>query len=412
MYGIINSENGETCEKIVSACDQILKELDLDMCLVKYSLLKDGSPSFIQPAINNGLCELACTAHMGRPEGVGRNSRGSLPLYMKQKKISDVGCQQIMTIFWAMNHITTHKEYDTAYYLFCRFLLTEFEEERTEETSGVKCFPKSSTPKECATYLHIKYGALINRAREKALANEEFLINDSNKEAVEVIIDPQSDIQPRTSIQQCTNFEKTIIHLLEFYFPRNPTYGPAFSPGDPRTTNALEKNWDITQKLIKEHVLHTSRPVFYSCINMVQQQTSIPSCFQTSPVPLKADFETIERYVSKNGDIPVALKFAIFYDYKSTEILFKNNFVKKINSCVVYFPTPWFLDLCLRVAYEAHCDHQSFGSTIQYHREIPNNAKSQLSWVLANMKEMRTVIQNRLHGKFKTLIRLLVLNIY
>ena len=100
-----------------------------------------------------------------------------------------------------MNHITTHKEYDTAYYLFCRFLLTEFEEERTEETSGVKCFPKSSTPKECATYLHIKYGALINRAREKALANEEFLINDSNKEAVEVIIDPQSDIQPRTSIQ-------------------------------------------------------------------------------------------------------------------------------------------------------------------------------------------------------------------
>ena len=97
---------------------------------------------------------------------------------------------------------------------------------------------------------------------------------------------------------------------------------------------------------------------------MVQQQTSIPSCFQTSPVCLKEDFEIIESYVSKNGDISIVLKFAIIYDYETTEILFKNNCIENINSFVVYFPTPWFLDFCLREAYEGRCDHQSFGATI------------------------------------------------
>ena len=71
-----------------------------------------------------------------------------------------------------------------------------------------------------------------------------------------------------------------------------------------------------------------------------------------------------------------------------------------MNRCVVYFPTPWFLDFCLREAYEAHCNHEAFGTTIQYKRDIPNNAKSQISWAMANMKQMRTVINLRLHGKY------------
>ena len=74
MYGIINSENAETSLRILEVCDQVFKTLDLDTTSMKYSLLKDGSPSFIQPALTIGLGELACMAHMGRLEGVGKNN--------------------------------------------------------------------------------------------------------------------------------------------------------------------------------------------------------------------------------------------------------------------------------------------------------------------------------------------------
>ena len=55
MYGIINSENAEISLRILKVCDQVFKNLDLDTASMKYSLLEDGSSSFIQPALTIGL---------------------------------------------------------------------------------------------------------------------------------------------------------------------------------------------------------------------------------------------------------------------------------------------------------------------------------------------------------------------
>ena len=134
---------------------------------------------------------------------------------------------------------------------------------------------------------------------------------------------------------------------------------------------------------------------------MVEQQTSIPTCFQFSPVGVKEDFTLLDSLVKKDADLPIVLKFFIFYDYDTTKLLYNNTYLAAINHCVVYIPTPWFLDVCLREAYKAQSEYQSFGTAIAYSKEIPNNTKSQLKWIEANMKEMRTVMNLRLHGQFK-----------
>ena len=122
--------------------------------------------------------------------------------------------------------------------------------------------------------------------------------------------------------------------------------------------------------------------------------------YQVSPVSVKEDFTLLDSLVKKNTDLPIALKFCIFCDYWTTKLLFNDNYLKAIDHCVVYIPTPWFLECCLHEAYKAKFDYHSFGTAIQYRKEIPNNTKSQETWIKANMNEMRTVINLRLHGKF------------
>ena len=132
---------------------------------------------------------------------------------------------------------------------------------------------------------------------------------------------------------------------------------------------------------------------------MVRHQTTIPSCFKVLPIVLKEDFQAIEKCVAKGGDIPFALKFAVFYNYSSTNILYKDDFESNLTNTVIYIPTAWFLDYCLHRAFKAKHDAISFNECTQYKIEVPSNRKSQLSWMESNMAEIQTIIHTHLHGK-------------
>ena len=101
----------------------------------------------------------------------------------------------------------------------------------------MKCFKHLSYPVECYNYLHENFGHLMRYAREKAVTNKKFEMNENNTE--KVIKNRNTNL--KESMSNCSNFEQTAVHLLEYYFPRQATYGPAFSPSDPCMTNMLKK---------------------------------------------------------------------------------------------------------------------------------------------------------------------------
>ena len=194
-----------------------------------------------------------------------------------------------------------------------------------------------------------------------------------------------------------------MVQLLAFYFPENPTYGPASPDGQNRDTNGLEGSWWQRQKSITRAMKITNNSRLNSLKLAVQNDTHNSSDMKTEPVATMDDWNHIFAYSKNQMKIPGHYHFLTFYSTSTAQHLStKEDVQKHLTDLTVYIPTWNNLNNALSDAKRAKItiDYPLLGRA-ELIADSSNRADRLFNECMGFKKTIREILNKELHGKFK-----------
>ena len=401
LYGLLRVENSAGALAILGTAKDIFNSLNSSSTIeFTFKVLKDGGTSFVGPAIELLYKQLACVAHMGRPKGIGtkpKNERGSLLRYLEAKKVTKKYISRTSIIFWGMNELRTFIEYFISRKLLIYELLTKFKfDKHSEET----ILPTNSTMEHCLKRVEL-YKPFMKFVEETNVANKELNDELKSNEIGEPVISTTQDADPTVTsiivnylILQDGSFKRRLcdlrkcdqimVQLLSYYFPEDPTYGPAFGSGQNRNTNGLESNWKKDQSHMRTEKHTFQRSDIAILESLAISQTKIEDKFCSEPIELEEDWTNIFRYATSKKELPGNYTMAIFYESKTNKLLCSSEDVSmNIANLVVYMPTKYNCEQVLSDVIE----HEETSNNPCEYSEAPGSASRQSSRKIVQFKE-------------------------
>ena len=188
-----------------------------------------------------------------------------------------------------------------------------------------------------------------------------------------------------------------MVQTLSYYFPEEPTYGPAFLPGEPCNTNGLEGKWISTQ----EDVNYQSKNLFMGklqkLMQVIKNQTTIEHVVTR---PVENDWEQIIGAGKKDQFMKGGYKLMTFYSRSSKKLLrTKKEVTKSLQDCVLYMPTSYNYKLVLQQAIEFSEEVDNPGQYCVPVPKVSSSAKNHGDQINKYGYIMKTILRKQMTGK-------------
>ena len=416
LYGILQVENKVGAQAILEVGKSILIHEGLEENAIQIYLLKDGSPSFVAPARDLGMKQLACTAHMGRPKGVGtvgKNDRGSLESYLSKKRVPKRERVNLAVIFWAFVELPTLETYAVARELLIHYLLTQFQTGK-DDVPPLAVSASIAQAQEYAKW----YSPFIRAVQQinyqnldlsNAIASEQGVPSGRQDAPFSSSNNPPQEFlkpngEPIKKLSNLTTQQQIVVQLLAYYFPQEPTYGPVSPAGQNRDTNGLEGSWWKVQQSVSRNLEHISGSILESIKSAVRGDTYDLSDINTEPTAVKREWDSIIRYSKPRSIMPGQYFFSRFYKTDTGEHLPTKAEVRpNLDNITVYIPTKQHLfQALIEGKTRKHARLNPFGCS-EYIQDVSNVKEAFFKDAMKYKKEIHDVINQNLYSKFKTM---------
>jgi hypothetical protein len=135
-------------------------------------------------------------------------------------------------------------------------------------------------------------------------------------------------------------------HVFQYYFPLLPRLN--FHPGEPRSTNGLEKTLGVTKVGSREIFESLHYPtITHAFFNYVATFESKP--FAILPKEYKTEWDRLIFLSCPSNNLPLRYRVATVYDFKTGRVTDYTQVLMK-ESTVIYCPTENYLKVCVESA--------------------------------------------------------------